>query len=81
MSEEDKKPDAKGEDEGEGKKSGKWSTGAKVGAAVGSAAVAAALLYAGRHKMRKIDEQKSADPKTRYENEPEDEDETGDDKE
>lgn len=79
MSDDDKKPDAK--EDGTDKKSGKWSTGAKVGAAVGSAAVAAALLYAGRHKMRKIDQQKSADPKTRYENEPDDEDETGDSKE
>lgn len=78
MSDDDKKPDAK--EDGENKKSGKWSTGAKVGAAVGSAAVAAALMYAGRHKMRKIDEQKSARPKTRYENEPEDDD-AGDNKE
>lgn len=64
----------------EGKKS-KWSTGAKVGAAVGSAAVAAALIYAGRHKMRKLDEFKASEPKpgTRYENEPvDDPDEAGD---
>lgn len=79
MSDEDKKPDA--EEEGAEKKSGKWTTGAKVGAAVGSAAVAAALMYAGRHKMRKLDEFKSAKPKTRYENEPEDEDDSGDNKE
>lgn len=65
----DKKSDEKpAKDE----KAGKWSTGAKVGAAVGSAAVAAALIYAGRHKMRKLDEFKTPDPKpgTRYENEP-----------
>lgn len=79
MSDDDKKPDAK--EEGADKKSGKWSTGAKVGAAVGSAAIAAALMYAGRHKMRKIDEQKSADAKTRYENEPEDEADSGDSEE
>jgi len=79
MSDDDKKPDAK--EDGEDKKSGKWSTSAKVGAAVGSAAVAAALMYAGRHKMRKIDQQKSGSPNTRYENEPVDEDESGEDKE
>ncbi|MEP3452228.1 MAG: hypothetical protein ABJN65_02580 [Parasphingorhabdus sp.] len=79
MSDDDKKPDAK--EDGEDKKSGKWSTGAKVGAAVGSAAVAAALMYAGRHKMRKIDEQKTGSSKTRYENEPVDDDEAGDDAE
>ena len=51
---------------------GKWSTSAKVGAAVGSAAVAAALIYAGRHKMKKVDDFKGAEPKPgmRYENEP-----------
>lgn len=61
------KPEQKGEE-----KNGKWTTGAKVGAAVGSAAVAAALLYAGRHKIRKLDEFKTPKPKagTRYENEP-----------
>lgn len=59
---------------GSKEKSSKWSTGAKVGAAVGSAAIAAALIYAGRHKMRKLDEFKSDKPKpgTRYENEPDD---------
>ena len=64
-------------EDGDDAKSGKWSTGAKVGAAVGSAAVAAALIYAGRHKMRKMDEFKAAKPGTRYENEPVDDD--GDD--
>ena len=74
MTEDKKKPEEQDEE-----KSGKWSTGAKVGAAVGSAAVAAALIYAGRHKMKKLDELKSAEPKpgTRYENEPVD-DEDGD---
>ncbi|MEO9467358.1 hypothetical protein [Parasphingorhabdus sp.] len=75
----DKKPEEpkkSASQDGEDKKSGKWSTGAKVGAAVGSAAVAAALIYAGRHKMRKMDEFKAAKPKpgTRYENEPVDDD-------
>ena len=57
-------------------KNDKWTTGAKVGAAVGSAAIAAALMYAGRHKIRKMDEFKSPKPKagTRYENEPVDDD-------
>ncbi|GAB5480495.1 MAG: hypothetical protein Pars92KO_02520 [Parasphingorhabdus sp.] len=76
MADDKKKP----EDDGNDEKKGKWSTGAKVGAAVGSAAVAAALIYAGRHKMRKLDEFKAGKPKpgTRYENEPvDDTDETG----
>jgi len=61
MSEDEKKPDeTKSEDVGKEDKKSKWSTGAKVGAAVGSAAVAAALIYAGRHKMRKTEELKSA---------------------
>ncbi len=73
MAEDKKKP----EDDGSEEKKGKWSTGAKVGAAVGSAAVAAALIYAGRHKMRKLDEFNADKPKpgTRYENEPVDDDE------
>lgn len=61
-------------------KNDKWTTGAKVGAAVGSAAIAAALMYAGRHKVRKLDEFKAPKPKsgTRYENEPvDDADEEG----
>ncbi len=68
MAEDKKKP----EDDDAKEKKSKWSTGAKVGAAVGSAAVAAALIYAGRHKMRKLDEFKASEPKpgTRYENEP-----------
>lgn len=69
-------PDDKGQED----KKDKWSTGVKVGAAVGSAALAAALIYAGRHKMRKLDEFDSAKPKpgTRYENEPvDDSDEEG----
>ncbi|WP_108811039.1 hypothetical protein [Sphingorhabdus sp. Alg231-15] len=68
MADDKKKP----EDDGANEKKSKWSTGAKVGAAVGSAAVAAALIYAGRHKMRKLDEFKASEPKpgTRYENEP-----------
>ncbi|MEM8918120.1 MAG: hypothetical protein AAGE37_04600 [Pseudomonadota bacterium] len=79
MTDDKKKPEAEAPENEKGngeKKTGKWSTGAKVGAAVGSAAVAAALIYAGRHKMRKLDEFKSAKPKpgTRYENEPVDED-------
>ncbi|MEW4468197.1 hypothetical protein AB1K62_10230 [Parasphingorhabdus sp. JC815] len=65
---ESKKTDTKGGDS----KNDKWTTGAKVGAAVGSAAIAAALIYAGRHKMRKLDEFKTPKPKAgiRYENEP-----------
>ena len=68
--------DEKDESE-KGEKTGKWSTGAKVGAAVGSAAVAAALIYAGRHKMKKLDDFESSKPKAgvRYENEPDLEDE------
>jgi hypothetical protein len=68
MAENDKKP----ADDGSEEKKSKWTTGAKVGAAVGSAAIAAALIYAGRHKMRKLDEFKVNEPKpgTRYENEP-----------
>ncbi len=68
MADDKKQPEDKGDEE----KKGKWSTGAKVGAAVGSAAVAAALIYAGRHKMRKLDEFKAPGlkPGTRYENEP-----------
>tara|TARA_R110000772_G_scaffold169116_5_gene280854 strand:- start:874 stop:1110 length:237 start_codon:yes stop_codon:yes gene_type:complete len=60
------------EDKGGKDKKDKWSSGAKVGAAVGSAALAAALIYAGRHKMRTLDEFNAAKPKpgTRYENEP-----------
>lgn len=76
MADDKKQPKAKGNEE----EKGKWSTGAKVGAAVGSAAVAAALMYAGRHKMRKLDEFKAGKPKpgTRYENEPvDDADEEG----
>lgn len=68
MADDKKKPKENGDDE----KQSKWSTGAKVGAAVGSAAVAAALIYAGRHKMRKLDEFKGPGlkPGARYENEP-----------
>lgn len=68
MAEDKKKPEDKGNEDSKGK----WSTGAKVGAAVGSAAVAAALIYAGRHKMRKLDEFSTDKPipGTRYENEP-----------
>jgi len=76
MTDDKKQPEDKvpGSDVGKEDKKSKWSTGAKVGAAVGSAAVAAALIYAGRHKMRKMDELKSAKLKSgqRYENEPDD---------
>lgn len=68
MADDDKGPDDAGSED----KKDKWSTGVKVGAAVGSAALAAALIYAGRHKMRKLDEFDTVKPKpgTRYENEP-----------
>lgn len=77
MADDKKKPEAKNPEKSDPKKNGdakndKWTTGAKVGAAVGSAAIAAALIYAGRHKVRKLDEFKAPKPRsgTRYENEP-----------
>ncbi|MEH6758470.1 MAG: hypothetical protein V7676_13310 [Parasphingorhabdus sp.] len=81
MTDDKKGPEDKGTDHIDaGEKNDKWSTGVKVGAAVGSAALAAALIYAGRHKMRTLDEFKTPKPKpgTRYENEPvDDADEEG----
>lgn len=57
-----------------------WSTAARIGAAVGSAAVAAALIYAGRHKVKTLDDFAAAKPKKgqRYEFEPEDDDDHSD---
>ncbi len=75
MNDDDKKPEAETEKGDKNGKSGKWKTSTKVGAAIGSAAVAAALIYAGRHKMRQMDDFKSAKSDIKYENEPEDEDE------
>lgn len=76
-----KKPETEKSELGGGdQKQDKWSTGAKVGAAVGSAAIAAALIYAGRHKIRKLDEFKTPKLKAgiHYENEPiDDADEEG----
>jgi hypothetical protein len=60
--------------------SGDWSTAARIGAAVGSAAIAAALIYAGRHKVKTLDDFAAAKPKKgqRYEFEPEDDDDHSD---
>jgi len=79
MSDKDEKPEA--EDGEKDEKSGKWKTSTKVGAAIGSAAVAAALIYAGRHKMRQMDDFKTTKSDIKYENEPEEDEDEGDSEE